>query len=202
MLHTWTSRLTFTPWAGTLSGSFYMKSESPQISAFSRTSTTTTPARWMQRVSVPFLTTSWVWQGCHWTSLTSMIYWMNSMMECHPNLGIEYYFNFSNFCYADNFMLFPMLLDTLLESLKPIIEEAFPLVLTISWARTKFQFLSERHHMGLLLCKWYWPLHIIKGNKMGTGTYKWRIYIAKKLNLGRIWMFPPDNDLIYTVKIT
>lgn len=97
-------------------------------------------------MSDPFRTTSGVRQSC--VAMPNLFtvtvdYWLNSLTECCPDVCIEYHFHFPDLCYVDNFMLFAMFPDILIESLEALSEEASPLGLIIRWAMTKLQSLSD-----------------------------------------------------------
>ena len=96
--------------------------------------------------SDPFPTTSGVRQGCVAAPNlfnVAVDYWVDGTTSRCPDLGVDFHHHFSDLCYADDAAFLAMLLDTLSDALVVLDEEASPLGLAISWAKTKIQSLSS-----------------------------------------------------------
>ena len=68
---------------------------------------------------------------------------MSGTTDRHNRLGVNFHSRFTDLCYADDVVLFASLIDTLADTLAVMDEEASPLGLTINWAKTKIQSLSD-----------------------------------------------------------
>lgn len=92
-------------------------------------------------LSDPFTTTSGVRQGCVAApNLNEALdYWISSALartgSCHSRI--------TDLCYADEIVMFADLIDTISDALAILQEEATPLGLTMNWAKTKVQSLTD-----------------------------------------------------------
>jgi len=96
--------------------------------------------------SEAFSTTSGVRQGCVAAPNlfnVAVDYWIGRSLERSPDLGVELHERYTDFDYADDVVLLAELFDTFSDALRILSEEASPLGLTISWAKTKIQSLSD-----------------------------------------------------------
>ena len=94
-------------------------------------------------LSDPFSTTSGVRQGCVAAPNLFNIavdYWLQRTLDRCPLLGVN---QITDLCYADDVSIFAELLDTISDALAILSEEASPLGLTVNWAKTKIQSLSD-----------------------------------------------------------
>ena len=95
--------------------------------------------------SDPFPTTSGVRQGCVAAPNlfnVAIDFWLGRTLDRCPNVGVDFHSRFSDLCYADDVVLLSSVLDSLLESLSVLSEEASPLGLSLNWSKTKIQSLS------------------------------------------------------------
>ena len=111
---------------------------------------TTCRVRADRSISDPFPTTSGVRQGCVAAPNlfnVAVDYWLKKTLERCPNLGISQsepsYAKITDLCYADDVSIFAELLDTISNALEILSEEASPLGLSVNWAKTKIQSLSD-----------------------------------------------------------
>ena len=109
-------------------------------------SNTTCRVRAEGSMSDPFSTTSGVRQGCVAAPNLFNIavdYWLHHTITLCPHLGVDYHHRFTDLCYADDAVIFATLLDTISDALSILGEAATPLGLSINWAKTKVQSLSD-----------------------------------------------------------
>ena len=97
-------------------------------------------------LSDSFPTTSGVRQGC--VAAPSLFnvavdYWLTQTTIRTPDLGVTLHYPFTDLDYADDVVLLAKLLDMFSDILTALSEEASPLGLAISWAKTKIQSLSD-----------------------------------------------------------
>ena len=97
-------------------------------------------------LSDSFTTTSGVRQGCVAAPNlfnVAVDYWMNNALARSPDTGVICHSRITDLCYADDVVMFAELIDTISDALVVLQEEATPLGLTINWAKTKVQSLSD-----------------------------------------------------------
>ena len=119
-----------------------------------------------------FPTTYGVRQGCVATLNRFNVivdYWLNSVTERHPDLGVNYHFHISDLCCADDVVLVARVLDILAEVLEVLGEETLPLGLTIRWTKMKLQSLYD--------CLLPPPPWVISINKEGVES----VYLGSKI---------------------
>ena len=97
-------------------------------------------------LSDSFPTTSGVRQGCVAAPNlfnVAIDRWLAVTTDRCSSLGVDFHSRFVDLCYADDVVLFASLIDTLADALAVMNEEASPLGLSINWAKTKIQSLSD-----------------------------------------------------------
>ena len=97
-------------------------------------------------LSDSFPTTSGVRQGCVLAPNLFNIaidYWLIRAFNRCPDLGSNFHHQFTDLDYADDIVLFANTVALLADALTTLSEEASPLGLSISWAKTKLQSLSD-----------------------------------------------------------
>jgi hypothetical protein len=100
-------------------------------------------------LSESFPTNSGVRQGCVAAPNlfnVAIDRWMYGTLSRCDNLGIDFHTRFIDLCYADDVVIFASMIDTLAEALVIMNAETSPLVLSINWAKTKIQSLSDFLH--------------------------------------------------------
>ena len=97
-------------------------------------------------LSAPFPCSSGVRQGCVAAPNlfnTAVDYWLeNTITRCY-HLGVDFHSRFTDLCYADDVVIFAMWVDTIVDALEILGEEASPLGLSINWSKTKVQSFSD-----------------------------------------------------------
>lgn len=109
-------------------------------------SNTTCRVRAEGSVSNSFSTTSGVRQGCVAAPNlfnVAVDYWLNNALSRVPQTGVSYHSRFTDLCYADDVVIFAEFTDVISEALTALHEEATPLGLSINWAKTKIQSLTD-----------------------------------------------------------